>query len=84
MVDQVLGGAVPAVGDVVVVVVVVGGVPVHPKVVVAPGEGAVEGVEVVLDVVVEVFLALAGDAHPVSQVVRQRAGVVDAELGGIA
>ncbi|MNO76088.1 hypothetical protein D3C76_671550 [compost metagenome] len=84
MVYQVLGGTVPAVGDVVVVVVVVGGVPVHPQVVVAPGECAVERVEVVVDVVVEGLLALAGDADPVGQAVTDGAGVVDTEFAGIA
>ncbi|MNR34022.1 hypothetical protein D3C85_1517570 [compost metagenome] len=61
--------AVPAVGDVVVVVVVVTGIPVDAHVVIAPGEGAVERVEVVVDVVVEILLALLGDADPVGQVV---------------
>ncbi|MOA62576.1 hypothetical protein D3C78_1880360 [compost metagenome] len=67
-------------GDVVVVVVVVGGVPVDPHIVVAPGQGAVEGVEIVVDVVVEILLALLGDTQPVGQVVGEGAGVVDAEL----
>ncbi|MNF76608.1 hypothetical protein D3C84_587250 [compost metagenome] len=71
-------------GDVVVVVIVVAGVPVDPHRVVAPGEGTVERVEVVVDVVVEVFLALLGDAQAIGEVVSQRPGVVDAEFTGIA